>query len=312
VTLTAEQLELRRQGVGASEVAAIVGVNPYANVWDVYNTKTGVVTDEIDNIHTRLGHALEPMLINEYRERAGREVEYPCTTLVHPEFSWAMATPDGLVGNDGVVECKVAGWRMRDKWGPEGSDEVPDEYLIQCAWQLAVTDRLWVELIVLLDRDVKIYRIDRNMALERKLVQQVKQFWHKNVLVGIPPEVDGSDGARTFFEKHHPEPSEEVIPAVPATEKLAEDLHSMQQLIKKTKAKAAEIKQQFMGVIADRRGIQTSLGKVLWYRTKARAKTNWEAVAVAAGASDELIAQHTTITQPNRTFRATLKREGDE
>jgi putative phage-type endonuclease len=63
----------------------------------------------------------------------------------HPSVSSAGASPDGYVGQDGLIEVKcpeththVGYWLDR---------KVPREYAYQCQWQLACTGRRWVDWV---------------------------------------------------------------------------------------------------------------------------------------------------------------------
>lgn len=54
-------------------------------------------------------------------------------------------SPDGLVGDDGLIECKS----RRQKYQIETilADEVPAEYLLQCQTGLLVTGRKWLDFV---------------------------------------------------------------------------------------------------------------------------------------------------------------------
>lgn len=54
-------------------------------------------------------------------------------------------SPDGLVGDDGLIECKS----RRQKFQIETilADEVPAEYLLQCQTGLLVTGRKWLDFV---------------------------------------------------------------------------------------------------------------------------------------------------------------------
>lgn len=59
--------------------------------------------------------------------------------IKHPTIAWTHASPDGLVGDDGLLEIKcpqpTAHLEVLD------TGKVPDKYLTQIAWQLACTGR---------------------------------------------------------------------------------------------------------------------------------------------------------------------------
>lgn len=54
-------------------------------------------------------------------------------------------SPDGLVGDDGLIECKSTAGRFQIQTIAE--NEVPDEYMIQLQTGLLVSDRKWIDFI---------------------------------------------------------------------------------------------------------------------------------------------------------------------
>lgn len=63
----------------------------------------------------------------------------------HPTITHTHASPDGLVGADGLLEIKC----MQPKGHGEllKSEKIPPRYLTQMAWQLACTGRQWCDFV---------------------------------------------------------------------------------------------------------------------------------------------------------------------
>ena len=61
----------------------------------------------------------------------------------HPRIEWTHASPDGLIGDDGLIEIKC----MQPKAHIEllESEKIPLKYLTQMAWQMACTGRAWCD-----------------------------------------------------------------------------------------------------------------------------------------------------------------------
>lgn len=79
-----------------------------------------------------------------YETRNQRLVED--TGLVdHPSIPWFGASPDGLVGDDGLLEIKCPNSSTHLRWLRE--DVVPEEHIPQMMSQLACTGREWVDFI---------------------------------------------------------------------------------------------------------------------------------------------------------------------
>jgi putative phage-type endonuclease len=171
----------RAAGIGASEIAAVVGLSKYATPLDVYLRKTGQIHDVIDNRAMRVGRRLEPVVIGEFCEETGEEVAlYPCPMVAHPDHPYMLATPDADLVSGRLVEAKTASLRTLRDWGPEGTDELPDQYLCQCQHQLAVTGRDECKLAVLIAGDeLRVYTVERNERLIGQLTEAAAEFWSR-------------------------------------------------------------------------------------------------------------------------------------
>lgn len=82
--------------------------------------------------------------IAEYEAETG-EIVGPELFVLHPEIDWLGATPDGLVGSDGLLEVKCPTTPKHLTWVMAG--EVPAEHRPQMLCQLACTRRKWVDFV---------------------------------------------------------------------------------------------------------------------------------------------------------------------
>mgnify|MGYP003308094406 CR=1 FL=1 len=67
-----EWLARRRQGIGGSDVAAILGLSPWRTALDVYHDKTGAEKPEAETENMRIGTALEQFVADRFTEETGR------------------------------------------------------------------------------------------------------------------------------------------------------------------------------------------------------------------------------------------------
>lgn len=234
--LTAEQLQARKRGIGGSDAATVMGLNPYASPLDLYNNKLGLVPDPdlSDNQAVHFGNVLEDVVAQEYERRTGNKVRRRNQQFQHKQHSWMLANIDRSVdGQRKVLECKTAGaFFNRDEWGPAGTDLVPAQYLIQCAHYMAVLDYDSADLAVLIGgRDFRVYHIQRDAELEKMLIQAEEKFWHEHVLQEVPPEPSTESDVVSSFPKDSGE-------AVTATPDVVTHINRLRQL--KTEAKALE------------------------------------------------------------------------
>ena len=132
MTLTAEQKQIRASGIGGSEIAAVAGLSPFGGPLDIWLRKTGAVNDDdISGPHIERGRHLGPGLASWFRAKTGLRVANVGDeeqTFVHPAHPLVIATPDGLVEDHQVLECKFPSFRVAHHWGQPGTDEVPDYY----------------------------------------------------------------------------------------------------------------------------------------------------------------------------------------
>jgi putative phage-type endonuclease len=204
-------LEMRRTGIGGSDVAAILGVSKYAGPTRVYYDKLGVLPDQ-DNAAMEWGRRLEAAVRTKF---ADEHPEFTVTTgpglVAHPQRRWQLATIDGLIAdagcNDPVALLEVKTGRAgAEDWGDELTDEVPLPYVCQVTWYLDVYGLHVGYLAVLLDgRDYREYVIEYDPALAAKLRGHCETFWRRHVQSQVPPDPDGlADTAAVLDVLHRP------------------------------------------------------------------------------------------------------------
>jgi putative phage-type endonuclease len=86
----------------------------------------------------------EPLARDAYCRFRGVSVE-EVGFIDHPSIPWSGASPDGLVGNDGLVEIKCP--NTKNHLAVIKSDKIPSRYYYQIMWQLAVTGRKWCDFV---------------------------------------------------------------------------------------------------------------------------------------------------------------------
>lgn len=204
MTLTAEQLVARRERVGASDVAAIMGVPTFVgvNAWTVWADKIGALEDERGNKPwLDEGNRLEPFILN-WAERELGALDR--NVVVHdPGGARIASTLDGRVIATGVpVEAKTSGifGPVHGEWGQDGTDEVPDGYLLQCQTQLLCTGAEVCRLFALLGGRGRVeYQIHPHPALIAKIRDVAEDFYASFVVTKIDPR----EGWAERLEKAH-------------------------------------------------------------------------------------------------------------
>lgn len=202
-------LAVRRTGIGGSDAAAAVGLNPYMSPMELWLDKTGRSEglpgpDPNDTTSpTYWGTLLEPIVAASYTRVTGNRVRKINAVLRHPSIPWMLANIDReVVGTSDVqiLECKTTGEHGARLW----RDGVPEYVELQVQHQLAVTGKTAAHVAVLLcGQALEVFRVDRDDALIARLIELEARFW-RYVESDTPPPADGSESADRALRHLYP------------------------------------------------------------------------------------------------------------
>jgi len=203
MSLTTEQLALRKGYIGASEAAAACGLSPWKTPYELWSDKTTDVIDTPTNARMEWGNRLEAVVMLKYLEDLSPEagtLEAPCAFQVSPDYPWMGCTPDGLLP-DRVVEIKTTGIANSREWGEPGTDAVPLHYLLQVTHQMIVTGRKKADIPVLIGgSDYRVYSVELDEELAKLLIEREATFW-THVEARTPPDVKSIADAAARWPK---------------------------------------------------------------------------------------------------------------
>ncbi len=246
--LTPEQKEIRRSGLGGSDIAAICGLNQYKTPLDVYMDKIGEGKEVETNEAIDMGNRLEPVVADIYAERTGFTLrEEP--TIFHPSMPYMLANVDRIIVEDNaVLEIKTTNSRNEGLWGEEGTDQIPMAYLLQCAHYALITDAPYVDIAVLIGGlKFKIYKYNRNAELEYKIIQKASQFWNNNVVKRIPPEpINAKDTTKWWTTRKIPKNGKVATTDIINCLEQFKAIKSEKSLIEKKEEEYKEMLQMYM------------------------------------------------------------------
>lgn len=94
---------------------------------------------------TEWGNLYEREAIEAYTRRTGRKV-WAGAFVQHPQLALVGGTPDGLVGEKGIIEVKCP-FTFKNHLRTVITRTVPDEYLDQCLGLMALTGRQWCDFV---------------------------------------------------------------------------------------------------------------------------------------------------------------------
>lgn len=97
-------LEGRRTGIGGSDVAAVLGLNPWKTPLDVWNDKLGLSEDKGMTEPAYWGTVLEDTVAKEFQLRTGKKVQKVSHQFADPETPWAIANIDRAIINPEIAK----------------------------------------------------------------------------------------------------------------------------------------------------------------------------------------------------------------
>ena len=181
-----EWFEQRRGKVTASRIADIMAKTKlgYSTSRQNYLMQllcerlNGKVEESFKSAAMQRGNDLEPEARNWYQLETGEIVEQ-ISFIDHPNIDDAGASPDGLVGNEGLIEIKCPNTATHIE--TLRSKKPSDRYYKQMQWQMACTGRKWCDFVSFDNRlpDNLAYfcvRIDRNEDAIAEIEAEVNKF----------------------------------------------------------------------------------------------------------------------------------------
>jgi len=257
-------LALRNSGLGGSDAAVILGVNPWKSRLALWAEKTGQKKPEDLSKNQRVywGQKNEGNIADWFCEVTGKQVRRRgmMRSCEHP---WMLASVDReVVGEKAGLEIKTAGVDQAKAWK---EDEVPDMYYLQCQWYMAVTgyDRWYIA--VLIGGNEAVWKvIDRNQEQIDFLIKEGEKFWQL-VTDLIPPLPDGSKSAGETLAAMYPGGKQETLQLAQPDIIIAYERMKHFELAEKEAKEAKEnYKQQIQKAMGDFEVAEISGNKVTW------------------------------------------------
>lgn len=198
MSMTEEELERRRHVVGASEVGVLFGLPSFggrtvSDLW--FEKKFGTVRSNGTSEAAELGLKLEPIILESAEKRLGMQIV--------DRQKWVVvgtngATLDGrVIGEGPIVEAKtsgIVGPSKLSEWGEDGSDEIPDAYLLQVQAQMLVTGADLAYLAALIGgRGFSMFEIPAAAQLQDGIRRKSEEFilsLQSDVAPAEPPQLD--------------------------------------------------------------------------------------------------------------------------
>lgn len=281
--LTVEQLTERKKGIGGSEIAAVLGLDRFRGPLDVYLSKVGEWETAIGPDIER-GTFLEDGIANWYAYREGVKV-FAVGPMIHRTMEWARCTPDrtAIVGEGYVQSNRLVSIKV-----PRYAGETPEGHILQLQWEDAVLCSApaqaaalvpTMHLVSLADGDLRIVPVERDVELQKWLLDYGDAWWKRHVVAGVPPPLDGTEGAGRWLKQRFPRNSKPMRPATLDETLALMDLRDAEAAFDAANEAFEVAAQKVKEAVGEAVGIESEVvGRVTW---KANAKgvrtfkTNW-------------------------------------
>lgn len=242
-------LEARTRYLGGTDIAVLLGKNPYKTPADLFLEKTGQSVDESSR-KAQMGTALEPYLRRWVAEDLSLEITQLSDPVFDAEYSFLAANIDGLIELEasvvfgdhvltgpGLWEGKTYDFGTKDNWGEAWTDQVPIHYWCQAQWYTGIAGRTWT-LIAALDRgtcDWTPYVVRHDAETFQLMRRLGVKFWREHIETGAPPPLTEKDANNVLAL--YPEP---IMPGCDCTDEIEEIAARMSEIYPERKALNAE------------------------------------------------------------------------
>lgn len=240
-TAIAEPIVDRRQFIGGSDIAAILGISPWQTPYQLYCEKTSdrplVIDPKRQAIFDR-GKRLEPFIVEWARQDLDLQIVRKNARYIDPELPFLSCEVDFEHEYSGSIEnadAKSVHPSKSNEWGLPGTDEIPDHYTAQFLFGQMVTGRDSTLCMAMFGMDkLEPYRVRRNEEVIGWMREQALRFWEK-VEARTAPEVTTLEDAKIAWRREHPA---KQVQASTEIDEIAERLKLMRTAINGDQARA--------------------------------------------------------------------------
>lgn len=320
-------LDSRRTFIGASEIAAVVGANPYAGPLEVWSAKVRPRPEpvfmprilegggRVVKPNHEVGQVAEWPLLEDFMQRHRCTLTQPAT-MRHPERLHLAATPDGDVKGGPLVQVKKVGHRV--DWVGDWDSGPPIYTLMQVQAEMFVWGR--DRCIILVDiGELREYEVRFDASLIGPAVEIVTAFWRYVEQAAVPTDFDlratQSDTLKWLW------PEATVLGLAQAEEeviRVAQAYSSARSMEKAGSDDKDALGVQLKAMIGEREGMywgmseKKNLGKITWTNDKPKVRHKDLALAllekfVGDEAERAKWVQRFTETVGTRVLRVTVK-----
>ena len=173
----------RSQGIGCSDIPAIMGVSPWKTSFQLWEEKISGKNETRDNSAMKYGREMEPIIRKEVEKKTGVTLE--AVKITHPSKPWLWASLDGYNRDENIVsEFKTA---SKEDHLRAISGNIPEKYWPQVQGQMEVVGVDSLIYCSYYDGDFEILKVKKDRGYCEDMIFKVEMFWEA-VVLQTPPE----------------------------------------------------------------------------------------------------------------------------
>lgn len=263
----------RTQFLGGSDIAGILGLSRYKTPLSVWAEKTGQIEQRQDKpLYLTLGTRLEEVVAELFMEETGKKLIRANERRIHDKYPMFAAQIDRLVINeDAIWEGKTASVWKKKEWA---EDEIPQEYICQVMWQLAVTGRNLGYISCLIGNEQFVTKeIKRDPVMIAEMLKRAKTFWDNFIVPKVMPSQITANDKETLSELFPTAEPESEIDMGDECAKLIESRNAFYEDAGLLKNHITQLENQIKALLKDKESGVAGKWRVFWKNQKRKSYT---------------------------------------
>ena len=293
-------LKKRKNGLGGSDAAVIMGLTPWKSPYALWAEKTGLIPEEdlSNNQRVYWGQRNEAAIAEWFAEQTGKHLRKR-GLIQSCQYPWMLATVDRqILGENAGLEIKTAGVDQYKNWA---NGAIPAMYIAQCQWYMAVTGcSHWYIAVLIGGNDARWNRIDRDETYIQELIQKGQEFWN-SVVTKTPPPVDGTESTKTALGTQYTGGNTNIL--LLDTKNIVDayaDMKKYEQEESNAKKAKETCKQVIMQAMGNHEIAMIGDAKITWKLHAGRTTLNADAIAKN---HPDIYKKYLKVGQPTRVFK---------
>lgn len=202
-----EWLTHRQEGIGSSEVATILGLNPWETPYQLWRRKKGLDAPKEETFAMKAGHYLEDAVSMFWHDETGRDIIKRSAIdwlILNADKPYMRVSPDRTYwlsdsrknSDKGILECKTTQMTIDE-------EDLPKHWFCQLQYQLGVAELEQGSLAWLCSGRQFSYK---DIALVPDFFQwieeEVTKFWVDNIQGNIEPDATSVADVLLKYNRH--------------------------------------------------------------------------------------------------------------